>query len=71
MGYRSETRAHAALDLMKREGGVAPGSVELLKLDLSTPRSTRAGVEEFLAKGDGRLDILSKSSRFQRLWNTL
>lgn len=60
MGVRSETRGHAALDRMQKEGGWAPGSVEVLKIDLSTPRAARAGADAFMAQADGRLDILSE-----------
>ncbi|KAG8858725.1 hypothetical protein FRB96_004862 [Tulasnella sp. 330] len=58
MGARSETLARGALDRLYKEGGIKPGLVKYLKLDLATPKSVKDASENFLRHGDGRLDIL-------------
>jgi len=58
MGSRSEAKAKTALVQLKDEGALdGPGSVEWLKLDISTPALARAGAEEFMRR-ESRLDIL-------------
>ncbi|KAG9002238.1 hypothetical protein FRB94_004053 [Tulasnella sp. JGI-2019a] len=59
MGARNESRATGAIAQLKAEGfldGII-GQVIWHRLDLSTPKSTRAGAEAFL-KRETRLDIL-------------
>ncbi|KAG9011028.1 hypothetical protein FRB94_008993 [Tulasnella sp. JGI-2019a] len=58
MGSRTETLARAALDRLYKEGGIKPGLVKYLKIDLATPKSVKDAAEAFLRHADGRLDIL-------------
>ncbi|KAF8985345.1 hypothetical protein BDQ17DRAFT_1495390, partial [Cyathus striatus] len=56
MAARDEGRATDAIRKLETEG-IADGSVQWLKLDLSDPRLARQSAEEF-AKRENRLDIL-------------
>ncbi len=62
LGARSEEAAKAAIEQMKASGAFGEetaGTVEWLKLDLSTPAASKSAGEEFL-KRESRLDILGK-----------
>lgn len=57
LGARNESKALAAMARLKEGTGDVQGQVEWLKLDLSTPSTTRAGAEDFIRR-ETRLDIL-------------
>lgn len=61
MGARDESRATGAIAQLKAEGALVEGKGEViwLKLDLSTPESTKAAADDFL-KREERLDILGE-----------
>lgn len=61
MGARNESRATGAIAKLESEGLLQKGQVVWLKLDLTTPASTRAAAEDFL-KRESRLDILGTLS---------
>lgn len=61
MGARNEGRATGAIARMKAEGVLDTGSGQVvwLELDLSTPASTKLGMQEFI-RCETRLDILGE-----------
>lgn len=59
LASRNEERVKAAIEKLKREGSVGPGSGEVawLKLDLSDPKKAKVAALEF-RKREKKLDVL-------------